>query len=246
MRKYAKRWSRLQSLLELLGTPDTKCTHTPVVWNASHFVPHFRLVSTHICFNLLLLLPAALEVLIYEVTCFFGFCLFLFLRQYDSTIISFCVRIEYSASMTQKRGLDWTLCTCSDFVANSYLFSDQTSTIHTRFQTWPLCRNYIIITRVLTKQFFNPFRICIALFLSYSFGIETINTFIHSHSSLENHTQFQTKMGKVYPFSDQNGTKTLPSGVAHTYIAYIREYPTPTPPGTGWKKLEPINWWNDP
>ena len=31
----------------------------------------------------------------------------------------------------------------------------------------------------------------------------------------------------VYPFSDQNGTKTLPDGAAHTYIAYIREYPLP-------------------
>ena len=29
----------------------------------------------------------------------------------------------------------------------------------------------------------NPFRIRIFLFLSYSFGIETINTFIHSCSS---------------------------------------------------------------
>ena len=29
----------------------------------------------------------------------------------------------------------------------------------------------------------------------------------------------------VYPFSDQNGAKTLPDGVAHAYIAYIREYP---------------------
>ena len=27
----------------------------------------------------------------------------------------------------------------------------------------------------------------------------------------------------VYPFSDQNGAKTLPFGAAHTYIAYIRE-----------------------
>ena len=36
-------------------------------------------------------------------------------------------------------------------------------------------------------------------------------------------------MGKVYdyPFSDQNGARTLPDGAAHTYIAYIREYPTP-------------------
>ena len=29
--------------------------------------------------------------------------------QYDSMIISFCARIEYFPSMTQKRGLDWTL-----------------------------------------------------------------------------------------------------------------------------------------
>ena len=27
--------------------------------------------------------------------------------------------------------------------------------------------------------------------------------------------------------SDQNGANTLPVGVAHTYIAYIREYPSP-------------------
>ena len=49
------------------------------------------------------------------------------------------------------------------------------------------------------KIFFkNPFRIRIFLFLSHSFEIETINTFKHSRSSLENHTRFQTKMGKVY------------------------------------------------
>ena len=40
----------------------------------------------------------------------------------------------------------------------------------------------------------------IFLYLSYSFGIETINTFIHSRSSLENHTRFQTKTAqKPYP-----------------------------------------------
>ena len=30
------------------------------------------------------------------------------------------------------------------------------------------------------------------------FRIETLNTFIYSRSSLENHTRFQTKVGKVY------------------------------------------------
>ena len=45
--------------------------------------------------------------------------------------------------------------------------------------------------------------------------------------SLENHTQIQTKTGKVYTrfqaFSDQNGPKTVPFGAAHTYKANIRE-----------------------
>ena len=31
----------------------------------------------------------------------------------------------------------------------------------------------------------------------------------------------------IYPFSDQNGAKTLSNGAAHTYIAYIRVYPPP-------------------
>ena len=35
-------------------------------------------------------------------------------------------------------------------------------------------------------------------------------------------------MGKVYTFfSDQNGAKTILFGTAHTYVAYIREYPPP-------------------
>ena len=80
----------------------------------------------------------------------------------------------------------------------------------------------------------NLFRTCIFLFLSYSFGIETINTFIHSCSSLENHTRFKTKIGEVYtPFQTktaQNPTQ-WGNGAAHTYIAYIRESPPPPPPG---------------
>ena len=60
-------------------------------------------------------------------------------------------------------------------------------------QTRPLSRNCVMITVIIaqTKKFLKLFR-------SYSFGIETINTFIHSRSSLENHTRFQTKMSKVY------------------------------------------------
>ena len=63
---------------------------------------HFRPVFTDVCLYLLLLLPAALEVLVYEVP-FFVFCLFLF--QYDLWMSLVCVRIEYSASKTQKHSL---------------------------------------------------------------------------------------------------------------------------------------------
>ena len=53
----------------------------------------------------------------------------------------------------------------------------------------------------------------IFLFLSYSIGTETINTFIHSRSSLENHTRFQTKMGKVYTyFQTKTAQKPYPKG----------------------------------
>ena len=39
----------------------------------------------------------------------------------------------------------------------------------------------------------------------------------------------------VYPYSDQNGAKTLPDGAAHTYMVYIREY---HPPGCPWDMIE--------
>ena len=45
----------------------------------------------------------------------------------------------------------------------------------------------------------NALRIRILLFLSYSFGIETTNLFIHSRDFLKNHTRFQTKCEKCIP-----------------------------------------------
>ena len=35
----------------------------------------------------------------------------------------------------------------------------------------------------------------------------------------------------LYPFSDRESEKTIPFGVAHTYMAYMREYPHTTPLG---------------
>ena len=63
------------------------------------------------------------------------------------------------------------------------------------------------------------------ILLSCSFGIKMTNTFIHSRSSLENHSWFQTKMCKVYSlFTDWNGPITLPFEAVHTYMASKREY----------------------
>ena len=64
-----------------------------------------------------------------------------------------------------------------------------------------------------------------------SFGIETTNTLIHNRSSFVNHTRFQTKLGQnLYPFSEQNGAKTLPFRAAQTYIIWLFCGCTPPPP----------------
>ena len=48
------------------------------------------------------------------------------------------------------------------------------------------------------KNSSKPFRIRILIFLSYSVRIKTINTLVHSCSSLKNHTRLQTKISKVF------------------------------------------------
>ena len=66
-----------------------------------------------------------------------------------------------------------------------------------------------------------------SLSLLFIFGVEKTNTFIRSRGSLENYTRFNGQ--NLYPFSDQNDSKTIPFGAAHTYIAYIGEYPPSGP-----------------
>ena len=68
-------------------------------------------------------------------------------------------------------------------------------------------------------------------FRSYSFGIETINTFISSRGCLENHTWFQTKMGKVYTRFQTKRPKN--PTLSYTYMAYIRDNPLPPSPHKG-------------
>jgi len=79
----------------------------------------------------------------------------------------------------------------------------------------------------------NPFRIRIFLFLSYSIGIETINTFIHSRVSLENHARCLTKMGKIYTrFRPKR--RIIPTRWGGTYLYDLyKGVPRPPPPPPG-------------
>ena len=80
----------------------------------------------------------------------------------------------------------------------------------------------------------------IRIFLSLSYSLdETINTFIHSRSSLETRPKWANS---IPVFSRPKGAKALPVGVVHTYMTYIREYP---PPGLSpWVLLRP--WESNP
>ena len=111
-----------------------------------------------------------------------------------------------------------------------HLFSDLASKIHTHFKTWN--RSKIIMSSLLRlerqqKDFFKTISNFPHYFFSYSYGIEMTITLIHSHSSLENHTPFQTKLGKIYTLFQAKTVqlKILPFGAAHTYGAYRRKYP---------------------
>ena len=73
------------------------------------------------------------------------------------------------------------------------------------------------------KNSANPLKIRTFLFLSYPFGIEAINTFIHSRRSLENQTCFQINKGKSYTrLKTKKPQKPYADGAAHT--------PPPPPP----------------
>ena len=92
----------------------------------------------------------------------------------------------------------------------------------------------VSLLRLERKQncYSKPFRIRIFLFLSYSFGIETISTFIHSVVPSKTIPDFRPKWAKSVTVFRPKRAKTLPDGAAHTYMAYIRKYPPPPPGAT--------------
>ena len=134
----------------------------------------------------------------------------------------------FPASLFQRPGNSWnSWWRCAARFSKSWPdFRPKNVIFHTRFQTRPLksipvfrpgllAETILSLLRLERKQknSSNPFRILIFFFLSYSFGIETIKTFIQSRSSLKNHTRFQTRMGKVYTrFQTKTAQKPYPMG----------------------------------
>ena len=92
------------------------------------------------------------------------------------------------------------------------------------------------------KKYSNPSRIGILLFLSYSFGIETINTFIHSVVLSKTIPDSRPKWAKCIPVFRPKRRKNLTRWggtylYIHTYFIYLESYglckglhPLPPPP----------------
>ena len=99
-----------------------------------------------------------------------------------------------------------SLCGCVARFSKSWpYFRPNYVIFHTRSQTRPLkfipvFRPGLKLLKLVRKQnnSSNAFGIRMFLCRFYSSGIKTITTLVRSRSSLENHTRFQTKMGKVY------------------------------------------------
>ena len=130
--------------------------------------------------------------------------------------------------LNSRGGYSWEflLGVCRPVIQILTLFEIKKCHFYTRFQTWPP-RNDVIITQIgtSTKGHKSDFLICPFLFLSYSFGIKRIHTFIHSSGSLDNHTRFQTKMAKCIPVFRPKRRKN-PTRWGGTYL-----YGTDIPPG---------------
>ena len=71
-------------------------------------------------------------------------------------------------------------------------------------------------------------KIKIKIFMSRNVGtpiLETINTLIHWVVPLKTTPDSRPKWAKFIPVFSPKRHKNLPNGAAHTYMAYMREYP---------------------
>ena len=118
--------------------------------------------------------------------------------------------------------------------------SDQKNVIfHTRLQTRslksiPVFRlglkaviMWLSLLRLERKQnsSSNPFRFRIFLCLSYSIGMETVNFSSVPMVPSKPIPDSRPKWAQCTPVFRPKRHKNLPNGAAHTYIAYLRDYP---------------------
>ena len=87
-------------------------------------------------------------------------------------------------------------------------FSDQASKLHTRFQTWAEIMSSLLRLERKQKKFFKSIsnsHISLSFLLVWNWS----DKYVHTVPSFPR---------KLYPISDQNGTKNRPDGAAHSYI----------------------------
>ena len=137
--------------------------------------------------------------------------------------MTICVSIK-QPSRTNQGSVSWVLFTpvFRPGLLNPYSFSG--------LAFKKLCHHYL--DQNSNKKDFLKSISNFHIFLSFqlSFGNELINTFKQTRISVQNHSRFQTKIGKVYiPFKTKTPKKPY-TLAAHTYIAYSREYPPRPPP----------------
>ena len=108
-----------------------------------------------------------------------------------------------------------------------YLFSDQTSKIHTHFQTWPLGRNYVIITEIRVPT--NAFQTHIFLYRTYSFGIEMIPCLYTPLVPSKTIPNFRQKWAKCIPVFRPKRTKNHTLWDS-TYLYGLCKRERPPPP----------------
>ena len=123
--------------------------------------------------------------------------------------------------------------------------SDQKNVIlHTRFQTRTLksipifrpgleAEIMLSLLRLERKQknYSNPFRIIIFFFFSYSFGIETINTFIHSVVHSKTILDSRPKWAKCIPVFTPKRCKNLIRWRGKYQYGLNKGVPPPSPRG---------------
>ena len=88
-----------------------------------------------------------------------------------------------------------------------------------------LCYHYLSV-RAQTKNYSNPFRIRIFLFLAYSFGVETINTFILSVVPSKTIPDSRPKRAKCIPvFRPKQRKNSIRWGGTYLYSLFMGVLP---------------------